>query len=45
MTWDGASDTYPSECIMYQLSHEDALTLVHEAHERGVLMSLYTVNK
>lgn len=37
VTWDGASDTYPSKCIMYQLTFEDALTIVHEAHERGLL--------
>ncbi|KAK3757662.1 hypothetical protein RRG08_000173 [Elysia crispata] len=37
VTWDGASDTYPSKCIMYQLSFEEALTLVHEAHLKGML--------
>ncbi|XP_064607927.1 uncharacterized protein LOC135472382 [Liolophura sinensis] len=37
VTWDGASDTYPSKCIMYQLSFEEALTLVHEAHLRGLV--------
>lgn len=37
VTWDGASDTYPSKCIMYQLTFEEALTIVHEAHERGLI--------
>jgi hypothetical protein len=32
ITWDGASDTYPSKCIMYQLTFEEALTIVHQAH-------------
>lgn len=37
ITWDGASDTYPSECIMYQLTFEEALTIVHEAHLKGLV--------
>lgn len=37
VTWDGASDTYPSKCIMYQLTFEEALTIVHEAHLRGLV--------
>lgn len=37
ITWDGASDTYPSKCIMYQLTFEEALTIVHEAHLRGLI--------
>ncbi|GFO35696.1 pnrc100 replication protein h-like [Plakobranchus ocellatus] len=37
VTWDGASDTYPSKCIMYQLSFEEALTVVHEAHLKGLV--------
>lgn len=37
ITWDGASDTYPSKCIMYQLTFEEALTIVHEAHLRGLV--------
>ncbi|KAL5005514.1 hypothetical protein ScPMuIL_018970 [Solemya velum] len=37
LTWDGASDTYPSKCIMYQLNLEEALTIVHEAHIRGLV--------
>lgn len=37
VTWDGASDTYPSKCIMYQLNHKEALTIVHEAHLKGLV--------
>lgn len=37
LTWDGASDTYPSKCIIYQLTPEAALTVNHEAHLRGLL--------
>ncbi|KAH9488029.1 hypothetical protein Btru_066720 [Bulinus truncatus] len=37
ITWDGASDTYPSKCIMYQISFEEALTIVHEAHLKGLV--------
>lgn len=37
ITWDGASDTYPSKCIMYQLSFAEALTIVHEAHLKGLV--------
>ena len=37
VTWDGASDTYPSKCIMYQLSFKEALTIVHEAHLKGLV--------
>ena len=37
VTWDGASDTYPSKCIMYQLSFEESLTIVHEAHLKGLV--------
>lgn len=36
-TWDGAADTYPSTCILEQLSQAEALTLVHRAHEKGLL--------
>ncbi len=36
VTWDGAGDIYPSVCVMDQLGHEEALTLVHTAHERGL---------
>ncbi|OWF54106.1 uncharacterized protein LOC110445682 [Mizuhopecten yessoensis] len=37
ITWDGASDTYPSKCIMYQFTVPEALTVVHEAHMRGLV--------
>lgn len=37
VTWDGASDTYPSKCIMYQLTYEEALRIVHEAHLKGLV--------
>ena len=37
VTWDGASDTYPSKCIMYQLTFQEALTIVHEAHIKGLV--------
>lgn len=37
ITWDGASDTYPSKCIMYQFTVPEALTVVHEAHIRGLV--------
>lgn len=37
VTWDGASDTYPSKCIMYQLTYREALTIVHEAHLKGLV--------
>jgi hypothetical protein len=36
ITWDGAGDIYPSVCVMDQISPQDALTLVHTAHERGL---------
>ncbi|KAI8917516.1 hypothetical protein DFJ77DRAFT_531000 [Powellomyces hirtus] len=35
ITWDGASDTYPSKCIIEQLGFKNALELVHMAHEAG----------
>jgi hypothetical protein len=37
VTWDGAANTYPSLCVIEQLSFEEALTLVHRAHEEGLL--------
>ncbi|ESO92066.1 hypothetical protein LOTGIDRAFT_233318 [Lottia gigantea] len=37
VTWDGASDSYPSKCIMYQLTFEEALSIVHAAHLRGLV--------
>ena len=37
-TWDGASDTYPSKCIVpYQLTLAQAVTIVHMAHSVGLL--------
>ncbi|WP_375771619.1 hypothetical protein NR798_12210 [Archangium gephyra] len=36
VTWDGAADTYPSLPVMEQLTHAEALELVHRAHERGL---------
>lgn len=37
VTWDGSADTYPSKCILEQLSHSEAVELVHKAHEQGLL--------
>jgi len=37
VTWDGASDNYPSVCIISQLGFEAALELVHLAHENGLI--------
>jgi hypothetical protein len=37
VTWDGSSNSYPSTCILEQLSHEQSLQLVHFAHEVGLL--------
>ncbi len=38
VTWDGASDVYPSQCIIpFQLTFEQGLTLVHLAHSVGLL--------
>lgn len=36
VTWDGASDTYPSQCIILQLGFQNALELVHKAHSVGL---------
>lgn len=36
VTWDGASDKYPSEPVIVQLGGKNALELVHRAHERGL---------
>ncbi|KAJ3174574.1 hypothetical protein HDU87_007056 [Geranomyces variabilis] len=35
ITWDGASDEYPSKCIIERLGFCNALELVHLAHEAG----------
>jgi hypothetical protein len=37
VTWDGTADTYPSRCVIEQLAFEQAVTLVHRAHEAGLL--------
>lgn len=37
VTFDGASDTYPSQCVILQVSFENALELVHLAHEAGLI--------
>ncbi|VTR76351.1 hypothetical protein [Cellulomonas hominis] len=37
VTWDGTADTYPSRCITDQLTRPVALSLVHRAHESGLL--------
>lgn len=37
VTWDGNSDSYPSKCVLEQLSHAEAVELVHKAHEKGLL--------
>jgi phosphate/phosphite/phosphonate ABC transporter binding protein len=36
VTWDGASNEVPSVPILGQLSHEQVVMLVHEAHKRGL---------
>ncbi|UOQ50305.1 hypothetical protein MUN88_09710 [Gracilibacillus caseinilyticus] len=37
VTWDGTANTYPSKCVIEQLSFAEALTLVHRAHEKGLI--------
>jgi hypothetical protein len=37
VAWDGANDIYPSTCVLEQLTEAEAITLVHRAHERGLL--------
>ncbi|KAH8918558.1 hypothetical protein BT69DRAFT_1338064 [Atractiella rhizophila] len=37
VTFDGAADTYPSYCVILQLSFQNALELVHRAHQVGLL--------
>lgn len=37
VTWDGTANSYPSICVLEQLSHAEAVELVHTAHERGLL--------
>lgn len=36
VTWDGASDSYPSKCIINQLGFDQWLYLAHRAHECGL---------
>ncbi|KAF8994065.1 hypothetical protein BDQ17DRAFT_1431325 [Cyathus striatus] len=36
VTWDGAADSYPSQCIILQLGFQNALELVHRAHSVGL---------
>ncbi|MFD2655598.1 hypothetical protein [Gracilibacillus thailandensis] len=37
VTWDGTANTYPSKCVIEQLSFSESLTLVHKAHEEGLI--------
>ncbi|WP_342626940.1 hypothetical protein AAC691_11205 [Nguyenibacter vanlangensis] len=37
VTWDGTADSYPSKCVIDQIEFWQSATLVHEAHERGLL--------
>jgi hypothetical protein len=37
VTWDGTGDCYPSRCVLEQIPFTEALTLVHRAHEVGLL--------
>jgi hypothetical protein len=37
VTFDGTANWYPSDPIMEQLGYENALKLVHSAHEQGLL--------
>ncbi|MYV16037.1 hypothetical protein [Furfurilactobacillus milii] len=37
VTFDGTADWYPSDPIMEQLGYQNALELVHLAHEQGLL--------
>lgn len=37
VTWDGAADSYPSQCIILQLGFQNALELVHRAHSVGLV--------
>lgn len=36
VAWDGASDTYPSKCVIHQLEFDQWLFLAHHAHECGL---------
>lgn len=37
VTWDGTGDSYPSRCVLEHISSKEALTLVHLAHDVGLL--------
>ncbi len=37
VTFDGAADTYPSYCVILQVTFQNALELVHLAHQAGLL--------
>ncbi len=37
VTWDGTKDSYPSQCIFEQLTFEECVSLVHYAHEKGLI--------
>lgn len=37
VTFDGAGDTYPSQCVIRQISVAKALELVHLAHQAGLI--------
>ena len=37
VTFDGSGDAYPSRCILEQLSHVEAVELIHKSHEKGLL--------
>lgn len=40
VTWDGTADSYPSNCIIEQISFAETLDLVHSAHEKGLMTYL-----
>lgn len=37
VTWDGTANSYPSYCVIEQLTYDQAVSLVHHAHEQGLL--------
>ena len=37
VTFDGAADTYPSHCVILQVTFQNALELVHLAHQAGLI--------
>lgn len=36
VTWDGASSEIPSKPVIDQLTHKQLVTIIHEAHEKGL---------